>query len=122
MKSIQGNKTEVKIISRKGASILVEYIVKELPIRKFVPAEKEINGFVDNDVLEHGIPYGYPWSNVKLTFNGERFEKEMRNAGLWTVQDVMKFPQKLWSALNATFAEDVSSIIEIAKSENKRSM
>jgi hypothetical protein len=122
MKKIQGDKTEVKIISRTGNSVLVEYIANELPIRKFVPASKVSDGFVDDVVLEQGIPYGYPWRDVKLTFKGDRFEKEMRNAGLWTVQDVMKYPQKLWSALNATFADDVSNIIEVAKSESKRSM
>jgi hypothetical protein len=40
MKKIQGDKTEVKIISRTGNSVLVEYIANELPIRKYVPPRK----------------------------------------------------------------------------------
>ena len=122
MQNIQGNKTQVKVIFRKGSSALVEFIDGELPIRKFVPVNKVVKDFVDNEVLEQGIPYGYPWSEIKLTITGDKFEKEMRNVGLWTAEDVAREPRKLWSALNALLAEDVTNIINVSKKQTKRSM
>jgi hypothetical protein len=119
MKNIQGDRTLVTVITKRDNSTLVQYVEQGVLIRKYVPTAKIDGNFVDNDVLEQGIPCGFPWREMELQFDGMKFENEMHNVGLWTVQDVLKSPQKLWSALQATLADNLSTILELAKEESK---
>jgi hypothetical protein len=119
MNSIQGNRTLVTIISKKDNSTLIQYVDDGVLTRKYVPTAKVDKNFVDNDVLEQGIPCGFPWREMALKFDGMKFENEMHNVGLWTAQDVLKSPQKLWSALQATLADNLSTILELAKEDSK---
>lgn len=119
MNSIQGNRTIVTVITKKDNSALVQYVDDGVLIRKYVPTAKVDKNFIDNEVLDQGIPCGFPWREMELQFDGMKFENEMHNVGLWTAQDVMKSPQKLWSALQATLADNLSTILELAKEESK---
>lgn len=121
MKTPFGDLVQVKVISRRGNSVLVEYISEGLLIRKYVPAGKVEEAGVSEKVLLQGIPYGYPWDEIEISFDAKKFLKEMHNVGLWTAEDVLKSPKLLWSALRATLADNVSNILQAAKVENKRS-
>jgi hypothetical protein len=117
MKKIYGDKTPVTLIAQKGDSALVEYIESGVPIRKYVPTREVNNNRVADEVLSAGIPYGFPWAEISVKFDPQKFENEMHQVGLWTTEDLLKSPQKVWSALRATFADNVSEILDIAKSE-----
>lgn len=117
MKKMQGDKTSVKIIIQKGDSALVEYITDGVLLRKYVPVGEVNNNFVKDEVLSAGIPYGFPWGEISVSLDAQKFENEMHQVGLWTTEDLLKSPQKVWSALRATFADNVSEILDIAKSE-----
>lgn len=113
--------THVTVIATKGASTLVEYLQGDLLQRKYVPASLVANRFVANDVLERGIPYGYPWDEIDLQFDGRQFAVEMINAGLWTVEDVLKEPKKLTGVLRRLFETQIKAVLEAALQEKKRS-
>lgn len=118
---MQGNNTLIKVIQSKGQSTLVEFIHDGVSIRKFVPSDEVINGMVADQVLERAIPYGYPWSEISLTFDANMFEREMHNRELWTIEEALRNPKKLKSAIDATLASQLSSVLQIAHSEKKRS-
>lgn len=120
-KKIQGAKTIVTILETKGKSTLVEYMVDEMLYRKYVPTEKVLANFVEDEVLASGINYGFPWEEMDIKFDMRRFAIEMQNAELWTAQDVLKSPQKLTGVLRKVFEEDFKAILQTAVQEQKRS-
>jgi hypothetical protein len=112
---------KVNVISRNGNSALIECSLDGVLSRKFIPVSELEGDIVSETVCKQGIPYGYPWQEIDIQFDGDKFAEEMHNVGLWTANDIMKSPQKLWSALHATLADNLSEIIEKAKQEQKRS-
>lgn len=120
-KKIQGTTTLVTVLSSKGSSTLVEYMDAGVLRRKYVPTAKVLNGFVADDVLERGIPYGFPWDEIEIKFDMQQFATEMHNAELWTVEDVLKAPKKLTGVLRKIFEASFKTVLETAFREKKRS-
>lgn len=114
-----GAKTQVTIVRTKDSSTLVEYVEDGVLSRKYVPTAAVNGSLVADEVLSRGIPYSYPWEDVELKFNMSKFANELHNVGVWTVDDMLKNPQKLSAALHAAFAENLSNILEIARNEKK---
>lgn len=119
-KKIQGATTLVTVISSKGASTLVEYLEDGILRRKYVPADKVLDGFVADDVLERAIPHGFPWEEVEIKFDMQQFAIEMHNAGLWTVADVLREPKTLTGVLRKIFEASFKAVLETASREKKR--
>ena len=117
----QGSKTLVTVLSAKGASVLVEYLENDVLRRKYVPANTLNERYVADSVLECGIPYGYPWEEIQIDFNAQQFAIEMQNAGLWTVEDVLREPNKLTGVLRKIFETSIRTVLETARREKKRS-
>lgn len=115
-------RTRVTVIQRTGESALVQYQLDGAEKRVFIPASELGNGYVLDNVLAQAVEYGYPWQECNLVLDAQRFETEMRNAGLWTAEDVLKNPQGLFTALNVTFAPVISEILTLAKQEHRRSL
>lgn len=121
-KKIQGSLTFVTMLSTKGASTLVEWINDDgVLCRTYVPAAKFSNGFVADNVLASGIPYGFPWEEVEIKFDMQQFAIEMHNAGLWTVEDVLRQPKTLTGVLRKIFEASFKAVLETASREKKRS-
>lgn len=121
MKPVTEAKKVVKVLLQKGKSSLVEYTSEDLPERKYVPSSAVVNGTVACSVLDMGIPYGYPWREVQMQFDAVRFENEMHNAGVWTVQDALKHPQQVFNALHAMMSDTLAEVLNTASIEVKRS-
>jgi hypothetical protein len=117
MKTI--TRTKVKVLQAKGAALLVEFTRDEQTDRKYIPADKLGDGMVADEVLDMGIPYGYPWEEIELMFDREKLAKNLHDVGIWTAADALKYPQKLSAALYGTLAENLSQILKIAYQENK---
>lgn len=113
--------TRVTIVRKNGGSALVEYLEDGEPVRKYVPVDEIDDKHVSSDVLQQGIPYGYPWEELQISFDSQKFSHEMKQVGLWTVEDVLRNPQKLWSVLRATLADNIKDILTISSQEKKRS-
>jgi len=121
MEKIQGKKTLVKVIRQKDKSSLVEFITDGIITRKFVPTSEVINKSVSSEVIEQAIPYGYPFDEIKITFDNQKLLNELHNVGIWTAEDALKNQQKVWAALCATFADALPIILETSKKELNRS-
>jgi len=112
-------KIQVIIIRRKGESILVQYTREDTLQRCTIPVAQLDNNLVDDQVLQAGIPYGYPWEDIQLTFDMKKFMNELHQVDIWTAEDLLKSPQKLWSALRAALADSLSNVLDIARNEHK---
>jgi len=122
VKKIQGATTLVTILSAKGESTLVEYLnIDGVLQRRYVPTKKIVDQFVADEVLERGIPYGFPWDEIVIDFDTSQFAREMHNAELWTAEDVLKSPKKLTGVLRKVFEKSFKAILETAQREKKRS-
>jgi hypothetical protein len=119
MKTKEITRTKVNVVSKKGETVLVEYMQDGKSERKYIPANELGDGHVLDNVLHQGIPYGYPFEEIYLTFDSQKFANELHQVGVWTVEDTLKYPQKLWSALNATFADSISKILATALHEKR---
>lgn len=117
----QARKTQVTIIRQTGESTLVQYMEKGALARRIVPASQVANGAVADQVLAAGIPYGFPWGEIQMVFDMQKFVNELHQIDIWTAEDLLKSPQKLWSALRAALANSLSNVLEIARNEHKRS-
>lgn len=120
-KKIQGEKTLVTILSSQGASTLTEYVTDGVVYRKYVPTSKLEGNFIQDETLASGIPYGFPWDEIVIKFDPQKFAEAMHNAELWTVEDVLKSPAKLTGVLRKVFEQDFRKILETASSEKRRS-
>lgn len=111
----------VKIIKDAGKSVLVEYVDDGQLMRKTVPAHMIRNNQVYTEVLSQGIPFGYPWEEIEIEFNAQKFANELHNLNIWNVEDLLNNPRSVLSALNAGFAGNIAKILDIAKIEKKES-
>jgi hypothetical protein len=111
----------VKVIKDAGKSVLVEYVEDGMLIRKTVPAHMIRNNQVYTEVLSQGIPYGYPFEEIGIEFNAQKFANELHNLNIWNVEDLLNNPRSVLSALNAGFAVNIAKILEIANIEKKES-
>lgn len=110
----------VKVILQKGGSALIEYVADERVLRSYVPASELSDDRVSDEVAEQGIPYGFPWEDITIEFDGQRYADELHNLGVWTVEDATRNPNKVWAALHATLADAVRHTLEISNQEKKR--
>src|SRR5688572_23512470 len=110
-----------ELVKQKGTSVLVQFVSDGMIKRVFIPLDKFGDGHVPENVLQQGIPYGYPWEEIELTvtFDGQLFANELHNLGIWTADDLLKNPQGAWSALRATLADNVNNILSLASQEKK---
>jgi hypothetical protein len=115
------HKTPVTIIRQKGESMLVQYLRDGVTTRCTVPVAQIAGGTVADQVLAAGIPYGFPWEDIQLTFDMQKFSNELHQVDIWTAEDLLKSPQKLWSALRAALADQLSQVLDIARNETRRS-
>lgn len=113
------NITAVRLIRTKGSSSLIEYKDGEIKRRVFIPASELIDDQVSAEVLSRAIPYSYPWEEIEFTVGGAGLAEQLHRLDLWTVDDVLKYPQKLRSALQATITSQLSEILTIAHGEKK---
>lgn len=109
----------VRLINAKGQSSLVEYVDGEIRRRVYVPSISVKDGQVSAEDLNRGIPYGYPLEEIEFTVGGAGLAEALHKMNLWTIEDVLKSPQKLRSALQATIASQLSGILQIAHGEKK---
>lgn len=115
------SRTEVRVIKQHGETLLVQYTLDGVLERKYIPVVELGDGRVLDEVLEQGILFGYPFDELEIVFDNQKFANELHQVGIWKVDDMLKNPKALWSALHATLADDISLVLETALHERKRS-
>lgn len=116
----KNQRTPVIVVQITGDSALVQYETNGITERRYIPADEIGDRQVLTEVLERGVPYGYPYDDIKLEFDSQKFANELHNVGVWTAEDALLHPQKLWSAMNAAFADNITNVIRAAKLEKRR--
>lgn len=87
---------KVRLIEQKGDSALVEWMEDGCPQRAYVPPKLIEGGEVDDEALGTA-PYGAPWAEL-IDLSGvtpEGIQKALREAGIWTPDDLRRFDRTL---------------------------
>ena len=80
---------DVTPIQKSGKSILVEYTVKDVTNRVYIPLEMVKEGKAPLEELQAGVQYGIAWETLKVNqITPVALAQALRNAGIYTVQDL----------------------------------
>lgn len=109
-------RVDVKVLGVKGGSALVEH-VKDGVRRAYVPASSVKDGTVSEVTLKRGVAYGVPWEGVKLKATSEEVAAKLRNAGIWTREDLLRNQQAAVGALQAAYQVDLAALNRLAAKE-----
>lgn len=112
---------EVKVISTRGQSALIECSKGGKLERKTVPLADIQDGKISEYKLKLGVPYGLEWSKlITLKTTSDLLEQNLRQAGVWTAEDALSNSQRLLSVLQKTYGVDMSTIQILAKQVKKK--
>jgi hypothetical protein len=111
---------DIKIIQHQGHSALVEWMEDKKVKRATVPANVIKEEQVSKYQLDLGIPYGIPWSQIKLRASASKLEEELHRVGIWTAEDALNNAPAIVGALQATYSVDMGIIMKIAKQERSK--
>lgn len=107
---------EIRVISSRGKSAIVEWVYRARSYRKTVPIQEIKNGKIDEEILDKCPDYGVPWgAEINLTATSEDIEVALHNAGIWTAEDAMKNASAVIGALTAAYKTDLVAILQAAK-------
>lgn len=83
-------KINVRIITRRGATALVDWVDGDEPRRAYVPAELVQDGQVPEDELEAGAQVGVRWEEFIKgpAATPEDYANALRRHGIYTLEDM----------------------------------
>jgi len=106
----------VKVVSRNGLTLLVEWTIGDDLRRGYVPGEKVKDGRIEAEELGAACPYGVAWEE-KLELDSmapDSLAKLWRSRGIWTIQDL----QKRWSTAKLMAgAQNTDNIAKMLRKE-----
>lgn len=102
----------VKVISRRGQSALVEYLEDGKLRRVTIPARDVIDDQVSQYKLRLGIPYGLPWETI---CNHPALPDLLRQRGIYTYNDLKAKHQEALNAVLTAYGQDLQTIMKLAK-------
>lgn len=116
--------TNVKIISRTGKTVLVDWHDGVASHRAYLPAALVTTDAAGNSVAdqpERGIPYGAPWAEwVKVTLTPAAIEAALHQYGIWTVGDLLRHHTQALAALQSLIARDLRELIRAAQDHQRQ--
>lgn len=81
---------KVRVISREGEAVLVEWTDDDGHYRRGVlPPEAVVKGHCKDEELDQSIIYGERWSSWIVLPTPEEIEQELYRHGLWTFDDIL---------------------------------
>lgn len=111
---------EVRIINKTGKSALVQYTNEGALYSVYIPVEKALAGKVSLSELQEGIPYGEEWEKLRVkTFTSLDLAKELRNAGIFTLQDLLNQKQSVILTIVKLVGLTPQEIISQVKAQKK---
>lgn len=112
---------EVRVVTSRGKSAVVEWVDEGRAFRKVVPVNKIKDGAIPEDVLEKAPLYGVPWAKeIKVKATAEDIENALHNAGIWTAEDALKNGNAIIGAINAAHKTSLATILRVAKKYIKK--
>jgi hypothetical protein len=108
----------VRVVRENAGAALVEWEVSDDLRRAWVPVLSIKDGTIDADVLVEGTPVGVDWAKfIKVQATPERLAKELRKAGIWTVEDLTHRAAYVKGVLLNTYMLDFAALVEAVKKE-----
>ncbi len=106
----------IKIISRRKQSALIEFTKNDRLQRVTVPVKDIVDNQVSDYKLKAAIPYGVEWSEmITLKATSQDLERNLRRAGIWTKEDALQNANRVLGVIQATYQVDLGAILKIAK-------
>ena len=110
-KASKAKAVPVTIIRVTGEGALVEYAERGEPRRVTIPASLVRDGKAEDETLEAGVPYGIPWERLETAkVTPASIARALRNAGIWTCEDLSKNPKAAVGALQAAYRVDLGRL------------
>lgn len=104
----------VAVLDARKEAALVEWQDKGVH-RAYIPVGAIEDGKVDSETLSAGIPYGVPWEKIPLAQpQPAMFAEALRQAGIWTQQDLYRRPNVAIAALQSVYQVDLGALITFA--------
>ena len=89
---------KVKELRLRNDSVLVEYLDSSSKLQScYIPQSEVKQGFVDEDILDMGIPYGEDWESLfsKYTLDVAFLAETLHKNGIWTIEDFQNNGSKI---------------------------
>lgn len=104
--------TAIRVVRVQGKAALVEYGEGGEPLRVTIPlGEIADDGKVQADVLRSGVPYGLPWEEAPIgKVAGRHVARALRNAGIWTAEDLRTHQREAIAALAVAYRLDLGAL------------
>jgi hypothetical protein len=114
----------VQVVRRSGQAALVEFADAGRPARVTLPEDLlEGDGGLctaDPADLAAGVPYGLPWEKATTgRVTPEKIAGALRNAGIWTAEDLKRQPRAAVGALQAAYGLDLAALMAFAAESGK---
>ncbi len=108
---------QVRVIHSKGETDLVEWVEHGAVQRGYIPTLESWEGKVSKDVLTVATPYGVPWEKLLKVqaVNAETIARNLRNAGIWTPDDLRKHQAAAIGAIQAAYMVTLAACNQAAK-------
>jgi hypothetical protein len=101
----------VKLISENNGTALIEWMEEGEPQRAIVPAN-EVSESGECAHPERGLPYGLNFAEyITITVAPADIDKELKNAGVWTAEDLLHKPKLVQGAISAAYGAVLQDLI-----------
>lgn len=104
----------VKIIKQQNGSAVIEW-VEDSEIKRSIVPLSELKGN-ECEHPEWGLPYGIEWADfVDIEVTPQDIQSSLRNAGIWTVDDLLHRPREVQGAINAAYGAVLQNLLRNVK-------
>ena len=101
----------VKLISENNGTALIEWMEEGEPQRAIVPS-REVSEGGECAYPERGLPYGLNFAEyITITVTPADIDKELKNAGVWTADDLLHKPKLVQGAISAAYGAVLQDLI-----------
>lgn len=123
-KAKPAERVPVQLVRHSGQAALVEFADVGKAVRVTLPEDLlEGDGAgctADPADLAAGVPYGLPWEKATTgRVTPEKIAGALRNAGIWTAEDLKRQPWAAVGALQAAYGVDLAALMAFAAKSGK---
>ena len=102
----------VKLIERRGKSVVVQYVRLGKTVRAMIPADI-LADRMPKDVMDAAVPMSVPWAELVVpSVTGEQLETALRNHGVWTKTDYRTKQREVMSAIQIVVSDVLTQLRE----------
>ena len=101
----------VKLLSENNGTALIEWLEDGELRRAIVPA-REVSEGGECVHPERGLPYGLNFAEyITITITPADIDRELKNAGVWTADDLLHKPKLVQGAISAAYGAVLQDLI-----------